>query len=60
MTEFSQSWESDEEARRAWFEENGLYRSDDEHSSCGAGRLEVLRLPVKVASARLNVARRVS
>ena len=37
MTEFTQSWERDEAARRAWFEANGLYRAEDEHSSCGVG-----------------------
>ncbi|MEZ5886861.1 MAG: glutamate synthase large subunit [Paracoccaceae bacterium] len=37
MTDFSQTWERDEEARRKWLAENGLYREEDEHSSCGVG-----------------------
>ena len=37
MTDFSPTWERDEEARRAWLAENGLYRAEDEHSSCGVG-----------------------
>jgi glutamate synthase (NADPH/NADH) large chain/glutamate synthase (ferredoxin) len=30
-------WAAAEEARRAWLAENGLYRAEDEHSSCGVG-----------------------
>ncbi|WBU63440.1 glutamate synthase large subunit [Paracoccus aerodenitrificans] len=37
MTEFSQNWQANEEARRSWMAENSLYRADDEHSSCGVG-----------------------
>ena len=37
MTEFSQDWQAIEEARRAWMAENSLYRTEDEHSSCGVG-----------------------
>ncbi len=37
MTKFDESWVAAEEAKRAWLDENGLYRSDDEHSSCGVG-----------------------
>ena len=34
---FAPDWMEKEEARRAWMAENGLYRSEDEHSSCGVG-----------------------
>ncbi|MCX8508300.1 MAG: glutamate synthase large subunit, partial [Rhodobacteraceae bacterium] len=37
MTDFSPTWERDEETRRTWLAENGLYRAEDEHSSCGVG-----------------------
>ena len=37
MTEFSQDWQAIEEARRAWMAEHSLYRTEDEHSSCGVG-----------------------
>ncbi|AGT10056.1 glutamate synthase large subunit [Paracoccus aminophilus] len=37
MSDFDQNWEAQEEARRAWMAENSLYRSEDEHSSCGVG-----------------------
>ncbi len=37
MTDFNPSWEREEEDRRAWLAENGLYRAEDEHSSCGVG-----------------------
>ncbi|WBU52702.1 glutamate synthase large subunit [Paracoccus sp. SCSIO 75233] len=37
MTELAQNWQANEEARRNWMAENGLYREDDEHSSCGVG-----------------------
>ncbi|MEI2805815.1 MAG: glutamate synthase large subunit [Albidovulum sp.] len=30
-------WMEREEARRAWMAENSLYRTEDEHSSCGVG-----------------------
>ena len=35
--EFDASWAAGEEARRAWVAENGLYRAEDEHASCGVG-----------------------
>ncbi len=31
------NWMEEEEARRAFLDENGLYRIEDEHSSCGVG-----------------------
>jgi len=37
MTSFDAQWVAEEEARRAWMAENSLYRSEDEHSSCGVG-----------------------
>ena len=37
MTEYDQNWVRAEEARRRWMAENSLYRTDDEHSSCGVG-----------------------
>ncbi|MFN0115377.1 MAG: glutamate synthase large subunit [Paracoccaceae bacterium] len=37
MTEFTTNWMAGEEARRAWLAANGLYRAEDEHSSCGVG-----------------------
>jgi len=37
MTKFDQSWVAAEEAKRAFMAENGLYRVDDEHASCGVG-----------------------
>ncbi|MDO5529592.1 MAG: glutamate synthase large subunit, partial [Paracoccus sp. (in: a-proteobacteria)] len=37
MTEFSQSWMRDEEARRDWMAAHSLYRAEDEHASCGVG-----------------------
>ena len=30
-------WQAQEEARRAWMDQNSLYREEDEHSSCGVG-----------------------
>jgi len=37
MTEYNASWAAEEEAKRAWMEENGMFRKEDEHSSCGVG-----------------------
>ncbi len=37
MTTYDQSWVAAEEAKREWMAENGLYRDDDEHASCGVG-----------------------
>ncbi|MCY4333192.1 MAG: glutamate synthase large subunit [Litoreibacter sp.] len=37
MTKFDENWAAQEEAKRAWLAENGLYRAEDEHSSCGVG-----------------------
>ncbi len=31
------AWVASETAKRAWLDENGLYKSDDEHASCGVG-----------------------
>ncbi|MDX8352475.1 glutamate synthase large subunit [Cognatiyoonia sp. IB215182] len=37
MTIYDQSWVAAEEAKRQWMAENGLYRDEDEHASCGVG-----------------------
>ncbi len=37
MTTYDDAWVTAEEAKRAWVAENGLYKTDDEHSSCGVG-----------------------
>ncbi|MBK5947076.1 glutamate synthase large subunit [Rhodobacter veldkampii DSM 11550] len=37
MTEFDTNWVAAEEAKRAWMDENSLYKAEDEHSSCGVG-----------------------
>ncbi|KAJ57181.1 glutamate synthase [Actibacterium mucosum KCTC 23349] len=37
MTKFDAEWLQNEEAKRAYMAEHGLYREDDEHSSCGVG-----------------------
>ena len=37
MTTYDQSWVASEQAKRQWMAENGLYKDDDEHASCGVG-----------------------
>ena len=37
MTVYDESWVAAEEAKRQWMDENGLYKADDEHASCGVG-----------------------
>ncbi len=37
MTRFDADWVVAEEAKRQWMGENSLYRTEDEHSSCGVG-----------------------
>jgi glutamate synthase (NADPH/NADH) large chain len=37
MTTYDQTWVAAEEAKRKWMAENGMYRDDDEHASCGVG-----------------------
>ena len=37
MTEFNQDWVAAEEAKRQWMDQNSLYKTEDEHSSCGVG-----------------------
>ena len=37
MTKFDAKWAAEEQAKRAFMAEHSLYRSDDEHSSCGVG-----------------------
>ncbi|MEM7470474.1 MAG: glutamate synthase large subunit [Pseudomonadota bacterium] len=37
MTKFDEDWVAQEENKRARMAEHGLYRAEDEHSSCGVG-----------------------
>ena len=37
MTKYDADWVAAEDAKRAWMAENGLYRAEDEHASCGVG-----------------------
>ena len=37
MTTYDANWVAAEEAKRQWMAENGLYKADDEHASCGVG-----------------------
>ncbi len=37
MTTYDDAWVKAEEAKRAWLDANGLYKAEDEHSSCGVG-----------------------
>ncbi|KCV82390.1 glutamate synthase (NADPH) large subunit [Actibacterium atlanticum] len=37
MTKYDEQWVAQEQAKRAYMAEHGLYREDDEHSSCGVG-----------------------
>ncbi len=37
MTGFDDNWMAEEAARRAWLAENGMYRDEFEHASCGVG-----------------------
>ncbi|TYB77816.1 glutamate synthase large subunit [Maritimibacter fusiformis] len=37
MTGFDDTWQAEETARRAWLAENGMYRDEFEHASCGVG-----------------------
>ncbi len=37
MTKYDAAWVAAEEAKRKWMAENGLWREEDEHSSCGVG-----------------------
>ena len=37
MTTYDQAWVAAEEAKRKWMAENGMYSTEDEHSSCGVG-----------------------
>ncbi|GGE52606.1 glutamate synthase large subunit [Actibacterium pelagium] len=42
MTKYDAAWVAQEEANRALMAEQGLYRADDEHSSCGVGLVVAL------------------
>ncbi|PVA10563.1 glutamate synthase large subunit [Pelagivirga sediminicola] len=37
MTTYDANWASEEQAKRDWMAENGMYAHDEEHSSCGVG-----------------------
>ncbi|MEP2532634.1 glutamate synthase large subunit [Shimia sp.] len=37
MTKYDENWVREEEAKRTWMAENGLYTQEEEHSSCGVG-----------------------
>ncbi|GGE11883.1 glutamate synthase (NADPH) large subunit [Gemmobacter megaterium] len=37
MTKYDEAWVVAEEAKRRWLDENGLYKEEDEKSSCGVG-----------------------
>ncbi|MFN3209469.1 MAG: glutamate synthase large subunit [Roseovarius sp.] len=37
MTKFDETWAAQEEAKRKWMAENGMYAEEEEHSSCGVG-----------------------
>ena len=37
MSVYDESWVAAEEAKRAWMDANSLYKTDDEHASCGVG-----------------------
>ncbi len=37
MTRFDADWAKAEETKRAWMEENSLFREEHEHASCGVG-----------------------
>jgi glutamate synthase (NADPH) large chain len=37
MIKYDAAWVAAEEAKRAWLDANGLYKAEDEHSSCGVG-----------------------
>ncbi|MFO1176581.1 MAG: glutamate synthase large subunit [Paracoccaceae bacterium] len=42
MTTFDAQWVESEEQQRRWLAEHGLYRDEDEHSSCGVGLVVAL------------------
>ncbi len=37
MTHYNENWVTAEEAKRKWMDEHSLYKSEDEHASCGVG-----------------------
>ena len=37
MTKMDLNWKAEEEAKRNWLAENGMYSEEEEHSSCGVG-----------------------
>ena len=37
MTTYDENWAAAEVAKRKWMEDNGMFREEHEHSSCGVG-----------------------
>ena len=37
MTKYDENWAAAAEAKRKWMTENGMFREEHEHSSCGVG-----------------------
>ncbi|MDB2465030.1 hypothetical protein N9W55_04640, partial [Amylibacter sp.] len=37
MTKFDKNWKAQEEAKREFLNNHGMYSEEDEHSSCGVG-----------------------
>ena len=37
MTKYDEAWVKAEEEKRLYMDQNSLYRSEDEHASCGVG-----------------------
>lgn len=42
MTNYDEAWVAAEEAKRKWMDEHSLYKTEDEHSSCGVGLVVAL------------------
>ncbi|PTV95319.1 glutamate synthase (NADPH) large subunit [Rhodobacter aestuarii] len=42
MMNYDEAWVAAEEAKRKWMDEHSLYKSEDEHSSCGVGLVVAL------------------
>ena len=37
MTKYDETWAAEHEQQRKWLEENGMFRAEEEKSSCGVG-----------------------
>ncbi|MBZ4023572.1 glutamate synthase large subunit [Rhodobacter sp. TJ_12] len=42
MMNYDEAWVAAEEAKRKWMDEHSLYKSEDEHASCGVGLVVAL------------------